>query len=149
MTALSPHEVEVLLSLDPLLRPKVLALRAQFPGVTLLSGYRPSGYQALLYFLHQHPELGAAHPELQQSAIAAVPGQSKHERQFACDFELAALSKLDVVNFGMAAESLGLTWGGRFTDATHPVGGADNGHVEAPFPDAALDTYRSILAWSA
>lgn len=137
---LTAHEVEVLSTLDPAFRPYCLALRAKMAeqGVStpLQSGYRPWGYQDLLY----------RHPEFHPGTPAAPPGGSKHERGFACDYDLSKIGKLDVVKFGMAAEALGLIWGGRFKDsAGKPT--PDEPHVESPLTNQQLDIYRAVTAW--
>lgn len=135
---LSQREAEVLLTLDRSFQPVALLLRTKCHenglAVAFESGYRPFGFQKLLY----------EHPEFHPGTPAAKPGESKHERGFAVDFDLTKLSRLDVVKFAMLAEGLGLIWGGRFQTDGQPT--PDNGHVEAHWTNLELDNYRLIEA---
>jgi D-alanyl-D-alanine carboxypeptidase-like protein len=137
MTPLSGPEAALLLSLLPplqaLCRQHRAACLAQGVPFILESGFRSTGYQALLY----------THPELHPGTPAAKPGTSKHEHGGAYDVSMAGLSDLQRLVFGQEAERLGLIWGGRFLDsAGHKT--PDWGHVELPFTLAELAAYATV-----
>jgi len=133
-------EAAVLCSLLPPLRRLALQHRAacQAQGVpwTAISGFRSTGYQAILY----------EHPELHPGTPAAKPGTSKHELAAAYDVETAGMNDLQKLVFGQEAERLGLIWGGRFTDgAGHKT--PDWGHCElaASLPELAGYVIVTVL----
>jgi hypothetical protein len=137
MPALSGPEAALLLSLLPplqtLCRQHRAACLAQGVPFKLVSGFRSTGYQALLY----------EHPELHPGTPAAKPGESKHEHGGAYDGETAGMSDLQKLVFGQEAEKLGLLWGGRFLDA-HGQKHPDWGHVELAFSVSELAAYATV-----
>lgn len=122
------------MSLDDVLRPvalehrrRVLTADPSHPFL-FLSGYRPTGYQKVLF----------EHPELHPGTPAAAPGHSKHERRAAYDAE--AGTAMQRLSFAQEAEALGLIWGGRFS-------APDYNHCELPFTNDQLDAYNAVRSF--
>lgn len=139
MLPLAGPDAALLLSLLPplqaLCRQHRAACLAQGVPFVLVSGFRSTGYQRLLY----------EHPDLHPGTPAAKPGQSKHEHGGAYDCETHTMNDLQRLVFGQEAERLGLIWGGRFLDsAGHKT--PDWGHVELPFTVAELAGFATVAA---
>jgi D-alanyl-D-alanine carboxypeptidase len=127
---LSAPEAEIVAGLDSSLQPVALehrrrALAAGFP-FTFISGLRSRSQQAAL----------ASDPNRETPAAAA--GTSKHEVGFAYDIHSSTLTSAQLSGIGAIAESLGLTWGGRFTPRP------DANHFEAPDARSTLAAYRYL-----
>lgn len=127
---LSAVEAEIVAGLDSSFQPVALehrrrALAAGFP-FTFISGLRSRTQQAAL----------ASDPTRETPAAAA--GTSKHEVGFAYDIHKLGLTSSQLSGIGAIAESLGLTWGGRFTPRP------DANHFEAPDQRSNLAAYRYI-----
>lgn len=127
---LSAEEAEIVSGLDSSFQPvalehRRLAVAAGLP-FTFISGLRSRSQQAAL----------ASDPNRETPAAAA--GTSKHEVGFAYDIHSLGLTSSQLSQIGAIAESLGLSWGGRF--APRP----DANHFEAPNPRADLASYRNV-----
>jgi hypothetical protein len=92
-------------------------LAAAGMSVPLVCGYRSAEEQARLY------NIGRRGVAKERVVTYAKPGSSYHNFGLAADYWVASLSPAKRLQFGRIAESLGLTWGGRWRMA-------DIGHVE-------------------
>lgn len=128
MTPLTQAEAEILAGLDSSFQPvalrhRALCLAAGLPWVPI-SGLRSRSQQAQL----------ASEPN--RTTPAAAPGTSKHEIGFA--YDLARQDSATEAKVGALGESIGLTWGGRFSPQPDP------NHFEAPDQRSTLAFYRNV-----
>ena len=133
---LTAAEAEILMGLDPALRPVALrhrdaALSQGLPFV-FISGLRSRSQQTAEVAARYNPD-GSLKPGF---TPAAKPGTSKHEVGGAYDLARQAPSVEQKV--GALGESLGLTWGGRYTPTPDP------NHFEVSTSRAEFASYRAV-----